>query len=159
LTKSTTSPGKSFSIHYFYKRKAVSKMALTWSSNFSIGVPKVDEQHQELFRRTNMLLEACQSGKGKENVREMLDFLGNYVNSHFSYEEGLMKEYRYPEFSSHRALHEGFTQSFLKLKAEAEKGVGLTLVTQVNKTVVDWWVNHILKIDKQLGAFLQEKMR
>lgn len=131
---------------------------MTWSSAYSVGVEVIDAQHRELFSRTNRLLEACQEGKGREVVGETLRFLEDYVKTHFSTEEGLMDKYAYPEALSHKKLHEGFMETLVKLKEEAAKGAGLTLVTQVNKTVVDWWVNHILKVDKKLGAFLREKM-
>lgn len=132
---------------------------MIWSGNFSIGVEVIDEQHKELFARTNRLLEACQEGRGREVVGETLEFLGDYVKTHFATEEGLMEKYGYPEFATHKRLHEGFTEAFQRLKEEAAKGSGLTLVTQVNKTIVDWWINHILKVDKKLGVFLQEKMQ
>ncbi|MGC8778201.1 MAG: bacteriohemerythrin [Candidatus Caldatribacteriaceae bacterium] len=134
-------------------------MAMVWSNTFSIGVAVIDEQHKELFTRTNRLLEACQEGRGKEAIRETLAFLEEYVKTHFTNEEKLMTQYSYPGFAAHKKLHQGFTEAFLKLKEEAEKSVGVALVTQVNKTVVDWWVNHILKVDKELGAFLREKMK
>ncbi|WP_438316304.1 bacteriohemerythrin [Candidatus Caldatribacterium sp. SIUC1] len=133
-------------------------MALVWSDTFSVGVVVIDEQHKELFARTNRLLEACQEGRGKDAVQETLAFLGDYVKTHFATEEKLMVQYRYPGFDAHKRLHEGFTETFLRLQKEAEKSVGVALVTQVNKTVVDWWVNHILKVDKELGAFLRAKM-
>jgi len=133
-------------------------VALVWSDTFSVGVAVIDEQHKELFARTNRLLEACQEGKGKEAVRETLAFLGEYVRTHFATEEKLMVQYGYPGFAAHRKLHEGFTEAFLGLQKEAERNVGVALVTQVNKTVVDWWVNHILKVDRELGAFLRTKM-
>jgi|YNPBryulayer2012_1023412.scaffolds.fasta_scaffold00908_4 hemerythrin len=134
-------------------------MAMIWSDNFSVGVSSIDEQHKELFHRTNRLLEACQEGRGKEVVKETIDFLGEYVSSHFSHEEGLMQKYRYPEYASHKALHEGFIRSFKKLQEQAQENIGLSLVTQVNKIVVDWWVHHILNIDRKLGQFLINAMK
>lgn len=134
-------------------------MAMVWSNSFSVGVEEIDQQHKELFNRTNKLLDASQAGRGKEVIQETMSFLEDYVQSHFSFEEGLMQKYRYPEFSTHKNLHENFTQNFLQLKKEAEENIGLLLVTKVNKTVVDWWINHILHVDKKLGAFLQEKMQ
>lgn len=131
---------------------------MTWSSSYAVGVDVIDEQHKELFSRTNRLLEACQEGRGREVVGETLKFLEDYVKTHFATEESLMEKYAYPEFVAHKQLHQGFTEAFMKLKEEAAKGTGLTLVTQVNKTVVDWWIHHILKVDKKLGVFLQEKM-
>ncbi|MGQ9473244.1 MAG: bacteriohemerythrin [Candidatus Caldatribacteriaceae bacterium] len=134
-------------------------MAMVWSKNFSVGVEEIDQQHKELFNRTNKLLEASQAGKGKEVIKETMSFLENYVQSHFYFEESLMRKYQYPEFSTHKKLHENFNQNFLQLKKEAEENIGVYLITRVNKTVVDWWTNHILHIDKKLGAFLQEKMQ
>ena len=41
----------------------------------SHGVDKIDEQHKVLFERINDLIEACNQGKGKETVAELITFL------------------------------------------------------------------------------------
>ncbi len=54
-------------------------MALEWKERYSIGVEKVDHQHQELFKRANELMEACQANKGEEKIEELIKFLADYI--------------------------------------------------------------------------------
>ncbi len=36
---------------------------IEWTVDLSISIEKIDNQHKELFKRVNMLLEACKIGK------------------------------------------------------------------------------------------------
>ncbi|MCS7241097.1 MAG: bacteriohemerythrin [Candidatus Caldatribacterium sp.] len=133
---------------------------LEWSDRFSIGVPEIDAQHQELFRQVNRLLEACMQGGGKTLLPEIFDFLGRYAVEHFATEERYMTQYKYPKLPEHKKVHEGFVQTFLDFRKKAEaEGPGVNLVVQVNRTLVDWLKNHILGMDQEMGKFLQEAMR
>ncbi len=133
---------------------------LEWSDRFSVGIPKIDAQHQELFRQVNRLLDACTQGSGRALLPEIFDFLGKYAVEHFATEERYMAEYRYPKLPEHRKVHEDFVQTFLDFRKKAEvEGPGVNLVVQVNRTLVDWLKNHILKMDQDMGKFLQEAMK
>lgn len=130
-------------------------MAIEWTQDLAVGFNKIDEQHKELFKRLNNLLEACNQGKGKEEVGNIINFLGAYVVEHFGTEEEFMKKNNYPAFAAHKQQHEEFVKSFTDLKNEFEsKGGGILTVLHANKMLVDWLTNHIGKTDKALGAFL-----
>ncbi len=130
-----------------------------WTPDLAVGIPKIDEQHQELYRQINKLIDACNEGKGKEAVGEVITFLGDYVVRHFKCEEEYMQKHNYPEFAKHKAIHDAFVQSFLDLKAKFEnEGPGIHIVVLTNRVVVDWLNNHISKTDKALGSFLKTKI-
>ncbi|NLY55379.1 MAG: hemerythrin family protein [Firmicutes bacterium] len=130
-----------------------------WTQDLAVGVPKIDAQHQELYRQVNKLIDACNEGKGKEAVGEVISFLQDYVVQHFQCEEEYMQKYDYPEFAKHKAAHDAFVKSFLDLKARFEQeGPGIHIVVLTNRTVVDWLNSHISKTDKALGAFLKTKL-
>lgn len=134
-------------------------MAILWKEDLATGVEEIDNQHKELFRRINNLLDACTQGKGKDEVLNTIRFLDDYVMVHFTAEEGLQKAYNYPDYTSHKALHAEFIKNISDIKKAIEKeGVGLHLVLRTNRTVVDWLLNHIGQIDKKLGAFLKGKI-
>jgi hemerythrin len=134
-------------------------MAIQWDQSLSVGIDKIDNQHKELFNRVNALLDACNQGKGKQVVGEIIDFLGDYVVTHFGAEERYMQQYNYPDYGAHKAMHDGFIDSFGQLKKKFEsEGPGIQLVLQTNRTVVDWLIKHIGNTDKALGAFLKTKM-
>lgn len=132
---------------------------LEWSDRYAIGIPEIDTQHRELFQAINRLLAACSQGSGKAVLPEVLDFLGNYVVNHFATEERYMEKYQYPGLPQHRQIHQGFVNTFLGFRKQAEaEGPGLGLVVRVNQVLVDWLKNHILHVDQDMGKFLREKM-
>ena len=133
-------------------------MGIEWTEDLAVGIEEIDSQHQELFRKINELLDACNQGKGKEVVGKIIDFLGSYVVEHFRCEEENMRKYGYPEMGSHQVHHTQFIQSFGELKAKFETdGPGAHIVILTNRVVVAWLNSHIRNVDRQLGAFLKTK--
>lgn len=131
-------------------------MAVEWREDLATGNREIDDQHKELFRRFNILLESCQQGKGKDEVRRLLLFLGDYVRSHFAAEEQLQILHKYPGFRSHKDQHDGFIKDFRKLETQLnDEGVSLGLVIQTNQTLVDWLIKHISGTDKELAGYLR----
>ncbi|WP_010681074.1 bacteriohemerythrin [Acetivibrio cellulolyticus] len=134
-------------------------MAIEWRKSYEIGVEKIDSQHKELFIKINNLLEACSTHKGKEEVLSTIDFLGDYVITHFSDEEKLQKDNEYPDYKDHKSAHERFVKDYEKLKEKLdEEGISLNFVMTVNKVVVDWLVKHIASADRAFGTFLKSKV-
>ena len=133
-------------------------MAIEWRNDLATGIDKIDTQHKELISRINLLFAACSKGKAKDEVKETLKFLQDYVVVHFGTEEDYMSKYSYPDMVDHKAKHKAFIADFLILKGQFEKeGANLTLITRTNKVVVDWLIQHIGNVDKKLGAFLKTK--
>lgn len=134
-------------------------MALQWTDALLTGVEQIDNQHKELFKRINSLFDACQQGKGKNEVMNVLKFLEDYIETHFRTEEKLQKEHSYPDYPSHKALHEQFKKNFYGFKRELEQsGITLSTVIQTNSLLSSWWTEHISRVDKALGAFLKGEM-
>lgn len=53
-------------------------MAIRWvDAVFETGVPEIDEQHKELLRRVDQLLEASSKGGDPAEVEKMIRFLGD----------------------------------------------------------------------------------
>lgn len=134
-------------------------MAIEWTDDLAVGVTEIDDQHKELFKKVNQLLDACSEGKGKETVGEIIKFLGEYVIHHFSCEEANMKKYNYPEFASHKAHHAQFITSFGELKDKFEAdGPMPHIVIMTNRVVVGWLISHIRNVDRVMGDYLKTKM-
>ncbi|MDF2631384.1 MAG: hemerythrin, partial [Symbiobacteriaceae bacterium] len=91
-------------------------------------------------------------------VVEVIDFLGRYVISHFTAEEGLMKQNGYPGLAAHQQLHRAFETDFAELKREYESnGSSSLLVIQVQRRVIDWLMKHIIREDKRIAEFLRSR--
>ena len=55
-------------------------MLRLWNAGLETGIPKIDEQHKELFRQIETLMDKTNS----DRLQETIDFLGNYVVKHFN---------------------------------------------------------------------------
>lgn len=131
-------------------------MAVQWRQDLEIGIDKIDKQHQELFNRTGQLLDACNVGKGKEEVGKLIDFLEDYVKIHFKDEEELQRKHGYPDYKQHKEMHDNFIAEVRGLKERLnEKGSSLLLIIDINKKVIDWLINHIGKTDKELSKYIK----
>jgi len=129
-------------------------MAIEWTTDLATGSTEIDNQHKTIFFRINDMLDACKQGKGRAKVESLIKFLEDYVLSHFGEEERFMKKHAYPDYAAHKALHEEFISQLAELKKQvAAEGVGVHTVVATNQLVVNWFINHIRKVDTKLGAF------
>jgi hemerythrin len=130
---------------------------LTWTPALATGVQSIDDQHKEIFRRVNVLLEASSKGQAQTKIAETIQFLGSYVVRHFTDEERVMVQNRYPRYPEHKALHVRFVEDFGALVKEYERhGASTTLVLSLQRRVVDWLLHHISTEDRAIGAHIEK---
>lgn len=131
-------------------------MAIEWKTDLETGLKVIDDQHRELFCRFNKLLAACKAGKGRDEVMKVLLFLNDYIRSHFSEEETLQRQFNYPGYPAHQALHCGFIKTVEELERQfKDEGVNVSLVIQTNQMMVNWLTQHIGRMDQEFAAFVR----
>jgi hemerythrin len=131
---------------------------MTWNDNLKIGIPAIDTQHKMLCDMTDNFLDACKSGKGRQEIVNLISFLEQYTIRHFHDEEIVQKQSGYPKFEEHKAIHEAFIKKVHELKEEIVRdGVSIVTVGKINSVVVDWLLNHIKKEDQELGRYINKK--
>lgn len=122
-----------------------------WNNSLSVGIPEIDQQHKQLIEQLNLLVDAMHANSGKEEIQKIVQFLDIYVGKHFSYEEGCMHRYKCPVASENAAAHSQFINTLKRIKTELnQKGPSLLLAIEVNEQLLDWFVNHIKKTDREL---------
>lgn len=128
-----------------------------WQESLRIGVEGIDAQHREMFARFSALIAACMEGKGRERIAELFAFLEEYVSTHFADEERLLAEIAFPDSARHREAHRQFTERLTGLFLQFERdGATLALVVETNRMLVNWLVEHISGMDREIARFLQE---
>lgn len=131
-------------------------MGIKWRDSLAIGVEEIDNQHRELLQHFDRLLTACEEGKGMLELKNLLDFLDGYVRTHFNDEEALQLLWHYPGYEAHRKEHESFVERIKKLQLEIDtEGVAVYHVIETNNLLFKWLINHISKVDRELGRFLK----
>ncbi len=133
-------------------------MTIKWTTDMSVGVEKIDEQHRELARRINAIYKAVTQDNGPEEVAPVFYFLEEYIVRHFTDEQALMSQYEYPEKDEHLTIHNAFIRDVLSLKIKyEEEGCTPELLEELQERVSDWFVDHVMVRDKALGLFISEK--
>lgn len=126
---------------------------LTWNSSMSVGIPKMDLQHQKLVGFLNELYEAMQAGKGKEALGKVLGDLLLYTKTHFATEEQVMSANGYPGYEDHKARHDKMTRKVKDLHEQFRQGA-LASPIQITNFLKDWLVKHIMETDQKYAPFL-----
>jgi hemerythrin len=131
---------------------------MLWTANLEIGIPKIDEQHKELIRQTEILLDRTNA----DRIPETLNFLADYVVRHFIDEQGLQVAVNYPKAEAHKKLHTAFVAKFKEVKTkfdEAGAEVKPDMVLEINKLAIGWLKDHILVHDKEFGNYYNAARR
>lgn len=127
-----------------------------WKDDYSVGVEKLDKQHQQLVGLLNQLYEAMEAGKGREALKQVFDGLLRYTNEHFLTEESLMQLYGYPGVQEHRDKHEKMTRHVQDLVQQYEAGT-LQHPVRITDFLKQWLARHIMETDKAYGPFFNGK--
>lgn len=132
---------------------------MKWTQEMSVGIETIDVQHQELLKRINDLLQAIKEQRCKTEIDGTIKFLDDYARFHFSEEEKDMQESGYDELEDHRKHHAVYLNNIKELKELASQpriqGMSYELSVTTNQVVVDWIVDHIMKIDRKFGKYVK----
>ncbi len=136
---------------------------MQWTEDLSVGVDEIDNQHKVLFSRINNLVTAIKQHRCKDEIDNTIRFLEEYAATHFAYEEKYMQDSHYPEYPRHKAHHARYLEHLSELKKEAAaprvKGGSYDLSVTANQMVVDWIIDHIMKVDRKFGDYLKSRSR
>ena len=127
---------------------------LVWNPKWETGYPLIDEQHRELFRRLDLLMEAVPDGNPEAVAKDLLPYLMDYVDSHFRDEEALMAAAGYSLVDAHRALHQAMREEASQLLDRVALE-GLEAMGPVLEWLLAWLVQHIDSEDRRLANHLQ----
>ena len=136
---------------------------IVWSDELVTGIAKIDEQHRILVNSINDANTRLTNNSSAEILDQISRDLLSYALYHFETEEELMQEFNYAEANAedkdeHLRQHREFSSKVVSLREKVKAGNLISredLLTFLN----GWLINHILKSDKRLGAFILAKER
>ncbi|MDR3335583.1 MAG: bacteriohemerythrin [Treponema sp.] len=126
-----------------------------WDDKYSVGIPLIDDQHKELIRLTNELFQGCRTGDddARQYFMSTIRATMDYVKYHFSAEEKLLENVKYPYIGEHKKQHEGFVLQMVndvKSFQEGKKFVPNSFVRYLK----DWILSHIAMMDTQYAKYI-----
>lgn len=130
---------------------------MPWAPSLSVGVDHIDEQHKIWFEKAEKLFEAGRNRESKQYIGELLEFLDSYTKEHFADEEKYMLKINYPGYEDQKKAHTAFIAKLAELKENYKtSGGNFLVVLNANKIVIDWLIQHISNMDKNIGKYAKE---
>ncbi len=130
-------------------------MRYQFTADLETGNTTIDSEHKQLIEAVDNVMQNISAGKGKEQLNSTVDFLNDYTKKHFSHEEELQAQSKFPTMATHKVWHTSFITKLKtvseKLKKEGENSLIVIELTQVISSLI----NHIKTEDKKLADFLK----
>lgn len=130
-------------------------MYIQWKNEYRIGVPRVDEQHQQLIELINALYQKIGPETKPGDVWNLLEGFNHYADTHFATEERIARDANIPieDFNAHKAKHESYRDRMLSFRRDLEQNDKRAPV-QLMAFLSTWWLSHILVEDMELGRLI-----
>lgn len=127
-----------------------------WDPSINIGIPNIDEQHQELFSIAReieqLVLTHCLSATEADYYR-LLCKLREYVTYHFYEEEALMQAIKYPDYENHKAAHDTLKKAINSIDCNYLCNQPFECFSEIKSVIKDWVFQHMLIDDTAIGKF------
>ncbi|MBU4234837.1 MAG: bacteriohemerythrin [Proteobacteria bacterium] len=127
---------------------------MPWSSNLSVNIKLIDDQHKKLVGIINELHKAMKLKKSNNAMGAILDRLADYTVTHFATEEKLFAKYGYPEEKAHVELHRKLVAQVVDIQQKFKSGDAM-ISMELMSFLKDWLVKHIQGTDKKYSTFLR----
>jgi len=133
-------------------------MFIQWQSSYSVGVARIDDQHQQLVAMLNALYEKLGPDLIAADVWPMLDGFNRYADRHFQLEARFARDFGISanEFREHQAAHDHYRQRMQTFRHSLDNGDRYAPV-QLMSFLASWWTDHICGIDAELGRQLVDR--
>lgn len=126
---------------------------VAWQDSFGVGIAQIDTEHRRLFELFNEFVTAVNDSRADSDIESVLVELLEYTDYHFDREERLMREHGYPDYATHKTMHDTFVRQVHDVNNALDAGgeQGAFVLSFLGK----WLSGHILGVDKKLGAYLR----
>ena len=129
-----------------------------WDDRLKINHPKIDKDHQLIIEKARELSEFMMKGQGKEKIVSTVEFLSQYVKTHFQEEEALQRKNNFPHFEEHQKNHRFFITQLNELTEKIKnEPTSAKNAIELNKLISGWFVNHIKKMDVEVAKHLKNE--
>jgi hemerythrin len=131
-------------------------LIVEWNDKYCVGIPLIDEQHKALIENTNTLYQGCLRGTEEEKKAYFMNTVKSvvdYVKYHFSAEEKMLENVKYPQLCEQKKQHETFVQALLDDVKGFQEGQKFAPNNFV-RFLRDWILSHIAMEDTKYARYI-----
>ncbi len=132
------------------------KQLIAWDGRLAIGQSQIDAQHEGIFALAVKASDLWRKSGDVEQLKRMTAELHQSLEAHFSYEEGVLAGFGYPDLAEHRTEHQVMLEEMQLIRARVDQmdpesdnaEPGLLLMNYLLSATV----GHILHSDMDYGV-------
>ena len=115
-----------------------------------IGIESLDQEHRELIGIMEELSDAFDNGVPALDVSDLFGALYDKASAHFTLEERLMREKKYPLDATHKADHRRLLERVRDMMDAYEAGMCTKCDVNFSTCIESWFVTHVTEEDTRL---------
>ena len=128
---------------------------IIWDQAFSVGVEIIDEQHKNLIKMINTIIDVSGTEDSGEIMSAVLSQMQQYATEHFRLEEKCMINCGYEGYDQHKAEHVKYKRRVAMLCVETMQQRKV-VETEILEFLTSWWTKHILQSDMKYRTCFQK---
>ena len=133
-----------------------------FTDKYRTGIELVDDEHKRLFeiiKDTNDVIHTELLHDKYDEIMRLLAELREYTEVHFSDEEAMMERIHYPDIDAQKRAHSAFVGRLVEIdlsELDAMDDNQEEYLQDLIQFLLSWLSNHILGMDKKIGAYVTE---
>lgn len=138
------------------KQKA-QEISFAFTDQYRTGIELIDKEHAQLFEIVGEVHSVLKNDLLHDKYDEIMRLLGQlteYTERHFADEEAYMEQIRYPKLDAQKRAHAAFVARLTEIDIDDLDSIDdnqQEYLQELIQFLGGWLVNHILKMDKQIG--------
>ncbi len=128
---------------------------MKWVPEYNTGIDVIDDQHKRILDYINEIVE-INDGTDRARVKQILDNIIDYTQSHFTFEESLQEEAGYQYRVPHKRVHDLFIKKIETYRDRFE--MGQSIEGELHEVLSQWLINHIQRDDADYVGAVKENM-
>ena len=129
---------------------------IEWNDDFNSGIKSVDHEHQELVNEINELYGKITDDCGVETVEFHLGEIHGLIEQHFALEERLMRDGRYPNYTSHKIDHDKLLEEIREIMDAVSTDPDMDTGTALAERLDKWFSEHFRTHDRDLHRLMPD---
>ncbi len=130
-------------------------MKMKWLPEYNTGIEVIDDQHKRILDYINDL-QNVDIVSDRAQIKEVLDNIIDYTQSHFTFEESLQEEANYKYRVPHKRVHDLFIKRIEGYRQDFQDGKSIE--NELSEVLAKWLINHIQHDDADYVGAVKHNM-
>ena len=130
-------------------------MKMKWVPEYNTGIDVIDDQHKWILDYINEI-DDFSHHTNRERIKQILDNIIDYTQSHFTFEESLQEEAGYKYRVPHKRVHDLFIKKIESYRDRFE--MGQAIEGELHEVLSKWLIYHIQHDDADYVGAVKENM-